>query len=443
MTSTTLAPVRSRSLFCRSLRGLLCASLCAPLCTAGLAAVDDPPEWRSRRPNKDPSAAWDAMEGRPAPSLASLTHWLSTSALTWEDMRGHVVLVDLWGTWCPPCVSAVPHLQELAERHAQDGLLVLGVHSKKGLARLATFVEKKGVSYVVAADSENTFKRAMHVKAWPTYYIVDRDGNVRIAGVAKGSDAEGRRWMDKALEAILAEPWEGERREVRIQPPLPEPQPAAQATSKKTEPQGGLATRAETGPDGWPARPVKKLYAKNDFRGRAAPAFVVQSWLTKQPDLKGKVLLVDFWATWCGPCVAGMPHMQELHERFGDDLVVVGLSDQAPEAMGSRGKPWGPVVAEFLAKRPEITYAQALDGQARLKQALGVEGIPHVMIVSSDGIVRWQGFPGDASDPLDAALVARIIERDKQLRSPPQPPQSPQRVRKVRTVRVKRKGGTH
>ena len=160
----------------------------------------------------------------------------------------------------------------------------------------------------------------------------------------------------------------------------------------------------------------------------------MESWLTKKPDLAGKVLLVDFWATWCGPCVAGMPHMQELHERFGDDLLVVGLSDQAPAALDSRGKPWGPVVADFLAKRPRVTYAQALDGQARLKSALGVEGIPHVMIVSSDGIVRWQGFPGDASDPLNEALVARIIEKDKAMRPPP---------KRVRTVKVKRKGGQH
>ena len=416
MICTNLARVLSRSL------------LCGLLGTTGLAAVDDPPEWRSRRPRKDPSAEWDAMEGRPAPSLASLTHWLSTRSLSWEDMRGHVVLVDLWGTWCPPCVSAVPHLVELSKKHEQDGLLVLGVHSKKGVARLETFVEKKALPYVIAADSENTFKRAMHVKAWPTYYIVDRDGNMRIAGVAKGSDSEGRRWLDRALEAILAEPWEGERTQVRIQPPQPEPEgePAAQAQPQRSKPESG----PRLGPDGWPARPAKKLYAKHDFRGRPAPTFVVESWLTKEPDLQGKVLLLDFWATWCGPCVAGMPHMQALHERFGADLVVVGLSDQAPEAQDPGDKPWGPVVADFLAQRPKITYAQALDGQARLKRALGVEGIPHVMIVSSDGIVRWQGFPGDANDPLNEALVALIIEKDKQMRSP---------KKRVRTVRVKRK----
>jgi len=414
------------SVLSRSLRVSLVGAL---LCTTALAQLDDPPEWKSRRANKDPIAEWDAMEGQPAPSLASLTHWLSTDALTWEDMRGHVVLVDLWGAWCPPCVSAVPRLVELAEKHEEAGLLVLGVHSKKGVSRLETFVQKKGVSYVVAADSENTFKQAMHVKAWPTYYIVDRDGIVRVAGVSKASDPEGRRWMEKALEAVLAEPWEGKRRKVRIQPPKPEPdpEPATKAESKPVTPE----LVAKSGPDGWPAQPKKKLYAKNDFRGKPAPAFAVETWLTKAPDMKGKVLLVDFWATWCGPCVAGMPHMQELHERFGDDLVIVGISDQAPEAEGSGGKPWGPVVADFLAKKPELTYAQAIDGQARLKNALGVEGIPHVMIVSSDGIVRWQGFPGDASDPLNAELVARIIEKDKELRAPP---------KRVRTVRVKRKG---
>ena len=149
----------------------------------------------------------------------------------------------------------------------------------------------------------------------------------------------------------------------------------------------------------------KKLYAANDLRGKKAPEFVVDKWLHQpNPNLKGKVLVVDFWATWCGPCRKLIPEMNEWAKKLSKDAVFVGLSDE-PAA----------TVEKFMKTSP-MNYSVAIDSQKRMSKALGVQGIPHVMVVTPDGIVRWQGFPGSAEDPLTLEKLEQVIAASKSSR---------------------------
>jgi cytochrome c biogenesis protein CcmG, thiol:disulfide interchange protein DsbE len=147
---------------------------------------------------------------------------------------------------------------------------------------------------------------------------------------------------------------------------------------------------------------AKTLYAKNDFRGKTAPEFAVEKWLgTDTPKMKGKILVIDFWATWCGPCRKLIPEMNEWAKKFKNDVVFIGLSDEKEE-----------IVAKFM-ETTKFGYPVALDSQKRMSNALGVEGIPHCMVITPDNVVRWQGFPADPKDPLNEKVLQQIITASK------------------------------
>ncbi len=139
----------------------------------------------------------------------------------------------------------------------------------------------------------------------------------------------------------------------------------------------GVHTAPVTDDNGDPV--VTKLYA-HSFRSQRPPQIIVEQWLTSAPEVKGKFVLLDFWATWCGPCRQSIPHLNALQAKFKDRLVVIGLSDESPEAMRKMAS-------------PRVDYYVGTDPQARTRAAVEVQGIPHAMLMDPEGIVRFEGQP--------------------------------------------------
>ena len=140
---------------------------------------------------------------------------------------------------------------------------------------------------------------------------------------------------------------------------------------------------------------VPKLYARS-IRGQHAPFFVVEKWLTAPPDTKGKFVLIDFWATWCGPCRRSIPDLNKFYAKYGDRLAVIGVSDE-PEAD----------VRKMTS--PQISYAVAIDTQGRMMRTLAITGIPHSILIDPKGIVRYEGMP----QYLDDQIIAHLLDKYK------------------------------
>lgn len=143
----------------------------------------------------------------------------------------------------------------------------------------------------------------------------------------------------------------------------------------------------------------KQLWAKS-FLNQKAPELVVEEWITAKPETKGKFVLIDFWATWCGPCRKAIPELNEIQKKFSKDLVVIGISAEPAEKVKSM-------------KEPVIEYANGVDTQKTMDKQLEVKGIPHVILIDPQGIVRWEGFPLLDGHELTPEVVEALIKKYK------------------------------
>lgn len=113
------------------------------------------------------------------PFLAAATAESTPAWPVLQALRGQVVLLDFWASWCAPCRRSFPWMSELQQRHASRGLAVLAVNLDPDRALADAFLRDLPVSFRIEYDSSGTVARQFDVQAMPTSFLIDRRGRVR------------------------------------------------------------------------------------------------------------------------------------------------------------------------------------------------------------------------------------------------------------------------
>jgi thiol-disulfide isomerase/thioredoxin len=135
--------------------------------------------------------------------------------------------------------------------------------------------------------------------------------------------------------------------------------------------------------------------------GKEPPEIKAEGWFNAEKgptlaDLKGKVVVVEFWATWCPPCRKSIPHLIGLHEKYAKKgVTIVGLSNEPKDTV------------EPFVQAQKMNYIVGWGSKSA--GDYGVRGIPTAFVIGRDGKVAWQGHPMD--DEFEKAIANAIADK--------------------------------
>ncbi len=162
---------------------------------------------------------------------------------------------------------------------------------------------------------------------------------------------------------------------------------------KTDEGVAALKSYLEASPDAYDAGQIRLIIANPKMAGEnLALPFKVTSSAGEELSLekfKGKVVMLDFWASWCVPCREDMPHVRGIWKKYSnDEFIIIGINLDSNRT-----------AFENYVKQEEITWPQYYDGRGwnnQISQLYNVHGIPHTVLIDQDGVVRAIGLRGNS-----------------------------------------------
>ena len=332
-----------------------------------------------------------AIEGKPAPTL-ELDKWIGDET-SLEKLRGQVVVIDFWATWCGPCMAAIPKNIKLVEDYKDKGMTFIGVHdSSNGWDKAAGVVQDKQINYPVARDKSGVSTKAYAVGFWPTYLVIDRKGVIRAAGLRPDK-------VEEVVKVLIEEP-------------------------------GGPAVSESSGefPVDWYVGGDKRLPGLSAIEGQPAPAIQPstenQVWIgTPQTidDREGRITVLRFMA----PDNRGTRNAMKEWRRTAESMsphgiVFLGICDHfcdwsLMQNMFTEQKPPFPIVRDHSPESGSLPLG-------RTANSFGVRMWPTTIVIDRNGKVRAAGIkdghlqaiiekiiaePGDQPDPAPTTGTGR------------------------------------
>ncbi len=296
-------------------------------------------------------------------SLPRIEGTTATGAAWSSAEEAPATLVHLFACESKTCAESLAAIEDFVWQPLRErGLRVVAIARDADGSASSDFIAENDLTFPVIPDPDRKLAGlfAPDGVGVPRTLVADASGRIvyQHAGFEVGREAEFRRVVDAVLDGK----------------PLPEV--------------------AGTGSAG----PVDRDLMARDFRGKQAPEMHVEQWITRDPgDTEGKFVMYEFWATWCGPCRTVMPHLEEVSKTHDDRLAIMSVSDEPASTV------------ERYVKQMKFTYPIGIDTQRRTIDTIGVRGIPHGMIVDPEGIVVWQGHPGEFMGEAGEAKLERLL----------------------------------
>ena len=140
-----------------------------------------------------------------APEIMS-GQWINSEPLTLKSLRGRVVLIDFWTFACYNCRNTLPSLKKWDAQYRDKGLTIIGVHTpeldfERDINQLRREIAALGIKYPVVTDQDYSTWKAYGVEAWPTVFVLDKEGRVRWTHVGEGYYDE----TEDVIKKLLAE----------------------------------------------------------------------------------------------------------------------------------------------------------------------------------------------------------------------------------------------
>lgn len=145
-----------------------------------------------------------------APDFVGITNWINSEPLSIKDLRGKVVLVDVWTYTCINCIRTFPFLRDWHAKYADDGLVIVGLHApefefEKDTENVVQASADNGIVWPVAQDNDMVTWAAYENRFWPAKYLVDQDGLVRYTHFGEGSYGETENVIRELLKEAGAD----------------------------------------------------------------------------------------------------------------------------------------------------------------------------------------------------------------------------------------------
>jgi len=320
--------------------------------------------------------------------LASLTNWTHPGTLDPANTQGKVVALAVVSISNPQSFMTISKLTRMARDYKDQGLVVAAIHPDALWDQMYEKVEAGRVTIPVARDQDALFATAMHTDDYPDLYLIDRAGNLRFADL-------DNRALKPALKLLISETPETASSNAALQaqgldPVQPEttsentpgatPQDTHQDTPQDHNTDGSDTPTSSTN---WPPHNDKNLYADMNHQGQPLPVPLGnEEWLTDKVSLENKVLIIQFWSVSASTSKNVNRLYTKLQEDHPENLQIVRIGGYEDREKVTRKLSY-----------KESPYAELFDENQTLFKALAMKTVPNVVVLSTDGIIRWQGFP--------------------------------------------------